>query len=240
MPEIFVNPKQQLAHTQHQEHPVALHAMKKPETYERDPDKKTPEEPATKIEKRFARLHRINLLSSFVRDPLGIKLSEQHADEHVLLFSRRSMITNIPWMIIACLLLFLPFFFPLIFQPLNLPPSIFSFFTNTILILFYYILICGYAFINFATWFYDIDIVTEKRAVDIDFYNISFISVATARVHDLKDVRFTQKGFLASLANYGDVTLAVEASGEILIFESMPHPAEVVSMLSVMIGGHKE
>lgn len=234
MPDIFIE------HTQHQEHPEIRRSMEPPETRERKPEEKKTDGPATKLQKRFARLHSINLLSSFVRDPQGIKLAEQHADEHVLLFSRRSMITNIPWIVTTCFLLILPIFFPLILSPLQLSPNIFNLFTNIILLLFYYILVLGYAFINFATWFYDIDIVTEKRAVDIDFYNISFISVATARVHDLKDVRFTQKGFLASLANYGDVTLAVEASGEILIFEQMPHPAEVVSMLSVLIGGHKE
>lgn len=233
MPDIFIEHKQPTP--QHQEHPAAVHSLEKPETNERKP-----EDPATKLQKRFIRAHRINLLSSFVRDPLGVKLAEQHGDEHIILFSRRSMVTNVPWAVGTGILLLLPFFFPFFFAPLQLPPDIFNPVTNSILVLFYYIVVLGYAFINFAIWFYDIDIVTEKRAVDIDFYNISFISVATARVHDLKDVRFTQKGFFASLANYGDVTLAVEASGEILIFESIPHPAEVVSMLSVLIGGHTE
>ena len=82
--------------------------------------------------------------------------------------------------------------------------------------------------------------MTEKRAVDIDFYNISFVSVATARAQDLKDVRYAQKGFFESLFDYGDVTMVVEASGEVLTFENTRHPAEVVSMLSVLIGGHGE
>lgn len=228
MPDIFID------HTKHQPHPAKTHLMEKPETNER----KQPD-PVTNLEKRLARYHRISLLSSYVRDPFGVTLAEQHADEHIILFSRRALVTNIPWIVSSCVLLLLPVLFPFLLSPLRLSPEIFNPLTNIILILFYYIVVCGYAFINFATWFYDIDIVTEKRAVDIDFYNISFISVATARVHDLKDVRFTQKGFFASLANYGDVTLAVEASGETLVFESMPHPAEVVSMLSVLIGGHQ-
>lgn len=229
MPDIFID------NTQHQPHREIRHSFEKPETNDRKQ-----QAPQTSLEKQLARHHRISLFSSFVRDPLGITLAEQHEDEHIILFSRRAMVTNTPWFVSSFILLILPFSFSYLLSPLHLSPEIFNPFTNTILFLFYYLVVCGFILINFATWFYDIDIVTEKRAIDIDFYNVSFVSVATARVHDLKDVRFTQKGFFASLSDYGDVTLAVEASGELLIYEDIPHPAEVVSMLSVLIGGHKE
>lgn len=229
MPDIFID------HTQHKEHPVKTHLMEKPEVSDRKQS-----DPTTSLEQQLAQRHRISVFSSFVRDPQGVILAEQHEDEHIILFSRRSLVTNMSWIIAAGILLLIPLSFPFLLTPLHLSPDIFNPFTNIILVIFYYLVVCGFALINFATWFYDIDIVTEKRAVDIDFYNISFVSVATARVQDLKDVRFTQKGFLASWSDYGDVTLAVEASGETLVYDDIPHPAEVVSMLSVLIGGHQQ
>ena len=218
MPDIFIEPH---------EHP---RPVQKPETIQ---EKQTVQQPQP------LKTHRLSLFSSFVRDPYGLALAEQHDDEHILLFIRRSFVTNIPWIVAAGFLLIIPFFIPMFLEPLHLPLTIFDPLTRMIVMLFYYILLLGYMFINFITWFYDIGIVTEKRAVDIDFYNISFVSVATARVQDLKDVRYAQKGFFESLFDYGDVTLSVEASGETLVYENTPHPAEVVSMLSVLIGGHQ-
>lgn len=183
--------------------------------------------------------NKLSMISTFVRDPLGITLAEQHEDEHILLFIRRDFVTNIPWIFLTIILLIVPLFIPLFLQPLNFS---FSFIPTSVIIIltgFYFLIIFGFAFANFVTWFYDIGIVTEKRAVDIDFYNISFVSVATARAQDLKDVRYSQRGFFESFFDYGDVTLVVEASGETLTFEKAPRPAEVVSILSALIGGHQ-
>lgn len=194
--------------------------------------------PAEKIVRKNLRQHKVNIFSTFVRDPLGVALAEQHEDEHILLFIRRAFITNVPWLFFTLFLMITPFlFFPLI-APLNLPFSLIKPEAVLIFAIFYYVIIIGFGLVKFLTWFYDIGIVTEKRAVDIDFYDLSFVSVATARAQDLKDVRYVQRGFFESLFDYGDVALAVEASSEVLTFENSPHPAEIVSTLSALIGGH--
>ena len=192
------------------------------------------------VQTKIPRAHRLSFFSTFVRDPMGVALAEQHEDEHILLFIRRAFVTNTPWLVLTAALLLLPFFLPSLLAPIHFPTHLLQPTTRIILLFFYYAVVLGFAFGNFITWFYDIGIVTEKRAVDIDFYNISFVSVATARAQDLKDVRYVQKGFFESLFDYGDVTLVVEASGETLTFENAPRPAEVVSILSVLIGGHQE
>lgn len=180
----------------------------------------------------------VRLWSTFVRHPRGLELAEQHDDEHILLFIRRDFITNVPWILASLILLVLPFFLPVFLSPLQVALDFISPLARIIITFFYYLIVIGYAFANFLTWFYDIGIVTEERSVDIDFYNISYVSVATARSQDLKDVRYFQRGFFQSLFDYGDVTLVVEASGETLTFEHTPRPAEVVSILSALIGGH--
>jgi len=183
--------------------------------------------------------HNVHIFSTFVRHPLGISIAEQHEDEHILLFIRRDFITNIPWILLALLLLVVPFFVPALFSPLHITFSFFSPVALILLTVFYYLIVLGFVFANFVTWFYDIGIVTEQRSVDIDFYNISYVSVATARSQDLKDVRYNQQGFFESFFDYGDVSLVVEAAGETLTFEKTPRPAEVVSILSALIGGHQ-
>ncbi|HZE86894.1 MAG TPA: hypothetical protein VE090_01670 [Methylomirabilota bacterium] len=190
------------------------------------------------VTKQATAHHKVSFLSTFVRDPDGVSLAEQRDDEHILLFIRRDFITNVPWIFSTIILIILPFFLPFVFQPLNISFAFVPLTVLTILAIFYYVIIAGFVFANFVTWFYDIGIVTEARAVDIDFYNISYVSVATARAQDLKDVRYFQRGFFQSFFDYGDVSLVVEASGETLTFEQTPRPAEVVNILSALIGGH--
>lgn len=184
--------------------------------------------------------NKVNLLSTFVRHPYGITIAEQHEGEHILLFIRRDFIANIPWITLAILLCFVPFFVPTFFQIIHISLGFIPLHVLFLLVIFYYILLAGFVFSNFITWFYDIGIVTEERAIDIDFYNISYVSVATARAQDLKDVRYAQKGIFESLFDYGDVNMVVEASGELLTFENTPRPAEVVNILSALIGGHQK
>jgi hypothetical protein len=212
-------------------HPLP-HSVQKPETRERE---KIPT-----ITVNAPKKQTLNLFSTFVRDPQELILAEQHADERILLFIRRDFITNISWIVFAVFLLIVPPFLPLFFEPLRIPLQYFDIPAQIIFTIFYYVAVGGYILMNFVTWFYDIGIFTQKRAVDIDFFNISFVSVATARLQDLKDVRYEQKGFYESLFDYGNITLSVVASGETLVYEHTPHPAEVASLLSVLTGGYQQ
>ena len=182
----------------------------------------------------------VGIFSTFVRNPRGIVIAEQHEDEDILLFIRRRFITNIQWILFGLLFIAVPFFIPAFISPISFVYKYFSQTTFVIIAIFYYLVVAGYIFGNFVTWFYDIGIVTEERSIDIDFYNISYVSVATARSQDLKEVRYFQRGIFESLFDYGDVTVIVEASGEALTFERTPRPAEVVSILSALIGGHQK
>ncbi len=183
--------------------------------------------------------HPLRMLSTFVQDPLGVSLIEQAADEHILLFIRRDFITNVPWFVSTFILLIAPILLPLVLQSVHWSLAFIPQTFLVIITLFYYLIAVGFAFANFVTWFYGIGIVTQRRAIDIDLYNISYASVATAKVQDLKDVRYFQRGFFQSFFDYGDVTMVVEASGETLTFEQTPRPAQVVSLLSSLIGGHE-
>ncbi|HSA83283.1 MAG TPA: hypothetical protein VLF20_00170 [Patescibacteria group bacterium] len=212
-------------------HPLP-HSIQKPETDKR--------ETAPTITTIAPKKQTLNLFSTFVRDPKELILAEQHADERILLFIRRDFITNISWIIFSIFLLLVPPFLPLFFEPLRVPLQYFDLPAQIIFTIFYYVAVAGYILMNFVTWFYDIGIFTQKRAVDIDFFNISFVSVATARLQDLKDVRYEQKGFYESLFDYGNITLSVVASGETLVYEHTPHPAEVASLLSVLTGGYQQ
>ena len=170
---------------------------------------------------------------------MGFLFAEQEDNEDIILFLRRDFITNVPWIISAIGLIFVPFLIRFIFSSTG-----FSLFTlphhfSEVILTFYYLIVVGFAFANLVSWFYNIGLVTTKRGVDIDFTDLSTINFATAALPDLIDVEYTQQGFSQSLFDFGDVRLRIEATGEVFVFGNVPRPTEVAGTVSKLIGNQK-
>ena len=181
----------------------------------------------------------IGLFTTFCQNPTGVSFAEQEDDETIILFLRRDFITNVPWIVAAIALAYIPFLIRFIFVSTNfslfsLPDILFI-----PLVSFYYLIVVGFAFANLVTWFYNIGLVTNKRGVDIDFNDLSTIDVATASLPDIKDVEYTQAGFFQSFFDYGDIRVRIVASGEVFTFSQVPRPTDVAGIISKLIG-HQE
>jgi hypothetical protein len=111
---------------------------------------------------------------------------------------------------------------------------------SIILVSFYYILVLGFALFNFADWFYNIGIASDKRLLDLDFERLSHIDLALTLLPEVEDVVYQQKGFFASLFNYGDVVAHTVTGKEEFVFEKVPNPDQVVEIISKSIAdnGH--
>lgn len=175
--------------------------------------------------------------ASFCEHPDGVHFEHQEKDEYILLFLRKHFITNVPWIFSVTLLLILPFIVNILlpatgFSPIIPAPNSFL----LIFILFYYLVVTTYAFIQFITWYYTISIVTQKRIVDIDFSDVVFHDVAVTKLNLIEDTNYTQVGFIHTFFNFGDVF--VQTAGEKLHFDflSVPKPTRVVNIIQNLIG----
>lgn len=178
------------------------------------------------------------IFSAFIYQPAGFTFSKLEKDEKIIIFARRHFITNFPWIAISVIALIIPPLISIFLQVLNLPAIHLPLRFNIIINLSYYILIFGFAFYNFIDWFYNIGIVTQKRFIDIDFINLSYIDVAATTLVDVEDVSFVQTSFFASLFDYGDVIArTVAGKEETFVFEKLPHPAKAVDIISKLLGG---
>lgn len=176
------------------------------------------------------------IFSALAHHPAGLTFAHQEKDEQIILFTRRHFVTNIPWIITASIALFLPFLLPSILQLLNLTLFSLPLSSAIILLCFYYLMIIGFAFYNFLDWFYNIGIVTQKRILDIDFMHLSYIDIAITQLPEVEDVVHRQKGFFASFFDYGDVIAHTVPGKENFVFEMIPHPTQVVDIMSKLIG----
>lgn len=174
----------------------------------------------------------VGLFSSFCIHPKGVKFQNQESDEHILLFIRRHFSINATWIFTTLLMLIVPIMIiPIMrisgFQFVSLTLGL-----KIVIIVFYYLGVFLYALMNFIMWFYHVGIVTRKRLLDLDVYNILSHHMAETEIADIVDVSYSQKGFFQSHLNYGDVPIQTQAIKANFEFESAPYPAKVADIIT--------
>lgn len=179
----------------------------------------------------------IGFFSAFCENPQNVSFDTQEPDEHILLFLRKSFWLNFPWIVMTFILLILPSIVYLLRGNLIgfLPP-----FRAIVLgLMFYYILIAIYAFINFITWYYNAALITDKRVVDIDFHQLVFKNIAETKLSLVQDVSYNQIGVLPNILGYGYVLIQTAGTLDNFEFYGLPQPARVVEIVEDLIGGAK-
>lgn len=175
--------------------------------------------------------HRMGPLTSFALHPDHVRFETQEAKEEVILFLRQHIIVNVPWLVFTVVLLIIPaFLFPAIQQAITVPTQY-----VVIATLFWYLATAGFAISSFIGWFFNIYIVTDDRIVDIDFLYLLYKHFSEADLTKIQDISYTSGGILATLFNYGNIT--VETAGEMpnLEFLAVPTPEKVVATIRSLI-----
>ena len=175
------------------------------------------------------------LFSALALFPQKLKFESQDAQEEIILLLRPHLITNIWWLLLTIIMIFVPLFWtelPLI----SLLPDNHLF----VLTLFWYALILTLVFERFLMWFFSVNIVTDERFIDVDFYGLLFKHVSVAQLDKIQDVNYSQKGIMAALFNYGDVL--IQTAGELpkFLFNKIPNPERVVKVMSELVQQEKQ
>lgn len=180
--------------------------------------------------------HRLKSLATFCEYPDGVTFQHQVNNEEILLFLRQHIATNIPWIIITALLILTPFILVPFFSLTNIFPIIVSPLQILLLILLYYLMVFGYAFVNFLHWFYNIGIVTNERVIDLDYDSIVRVHVSTTKVLQVQDVSYTQGGFFRTLFNFGNVYVQTAGQDPNFEFLRIPMPSRATFIIQKLIG----
>lgn len=171
--------------------------------------------------------------------PEGIIFENQEKDEVIYLMVRRHLVTNLPWVASSVFFALLPIVVFLIQTTgIYIFPEI-SFSYLLVAVLFYYLILFGYSLVNLVSWFYNIGIVTQLRIIDIDLNSIQHKHISATILSDIVDVSYSQKGFLQSFFDYGDVRLQTEGFTENFEFFKIPHPAKASDIISDLIAGRE-
>jgi hypothetical protein len=182
----------------------------------------------------------VHLFTSYCQDPDDITFENQDEDEKVLLFIRKDFITNLSWIISGAFLLTVPLLITPVLMFLHLPFFVLPEKYLIVLIIFYYLFVTTFVFISFITWYFNIDIVTEKRIIDIEFEGIVYKNVAATKLTLVQDVSYAQVGVTRTIFDYGDVLIQTAGTIDNFTFEAVPRPEDAVHVVENLIGKRNE
>lgn len=171
--------------------------------------------------------HTHNSFASYCYQPDNVRFETQDKGEKIILFLRKHPITNVPWVVIAMILLFVPPFILPVFPILSLLPAQFQ----TVGIVAWYLVTTAFILENFFSWFFNVQIVTDERIVDIDFHNLIYREVSETKVDKIQDVTYKLGGVVRSLFNYGDIYIQTAGTVPNFEFLAVPRPEQVTRVL---------
>ncbi len=175
-------------------------------------------------------------LASYCLKP-KISFKDQEDGETVLLLLRRHPITNLGWLLIFLGLLVLPFvigwanFLPESLNLANLPLNY-----RLILILTGGLFAVLFATVNFLDWFFNVNLITNKRVVDMDYLNLLFFRASETNYAQVQDVTYQVSGLAQVIFNFGNVLIQTAGTEPNFELNKVPNPAGVYDLLTDLMG----
>jgi hypothetical protein len=166
------------------------------------------------------------MLSSFVFHPKHADFFDRDPEEKVILILRKHPVTNLKWIVMGVILLIAPFVVSYVTNFSFLP---FRFYLVSLL--GWYMLSFAYVFENFLNWFFSVNIITDKRVIDVEFLNLVYRQVSDCEHRQIQDVTVKIGSVIRTIFNYGDILIQTAAEIPEIEFEAVPQPDRIDKIL---------
>lgn len=169
-------------------------------------------------------------IKAYLVRPRRVKFETQEKKETIVMLLRRHLITQVPSVLLILAMLLAPLVLKIV-PFLNFLPDRFQFMT----VVMWYLLTIAFIFEKFLAWFFNVNIITDERIIDIDFYSLGYKEVSEAKIDKVQDVSYVTGGALRSIFNYGNVLIQTAGEKPQLVFEAVPNPQRVAKVLNELI-----
>lgn len=180
------------------------------------------------------------MFPAFVQNPQNCRYEGQDADEKIILLLRAHPITNLSWIFFALAIFSIPFWIPSAIHFFNLD---FSFVPPTfllVLLIINYLLVLVIMFEGFLGWYFNVNIVTDRRIVDVDFNSLLHRNIDLAPLTSVEETSSNMGGILKAIFHYGDVHVQTAGSKLTIEFVSVPDPHKVSDIILDLLHHHKK
>lgn len=185
-----------------------------------------PKAPVTEKQKSEIPGHSHNIFSAFSLYPDDVDFETRDNKERIVLMLRQHPIINLKWIITTAILLTGPTIINL-FGIFSLLPTGFP----LVITLAWYLVTSAYAIEGFLGWYFNVYFITEKRVIDVDFYNLIDKRVSSAEIEKIQDVSYTTGGVTRTMFNFGDIIIQTASEIPEFIFEGVPNPEKATKIL---------
>jgi hypothetical protein len=169
---------------------------------------------------------RKGFFSAFYPFPKNIRFASTEKDEVVVLMVRHHWIGLIPRGILAIFTFLLPFI--LSTTTSTWFDGIFSIVIfNTGMFLFFGMLTFSILIDGFLKWFFEMNVITTTRIVDLDFVSIMTHRMSETTFDLVQDISHSPAGPLASFFDYGDLYVQTAGAKNEFHFDNIPRPRDV-------------
>lgn len=164
-------------------------------------------------------------LAALIFRPKNLRFETQEKEEKIALLVRRHPVTNLPWMAILFLILILPSIVSRVFSLAFIPANY-----RLMVSICWYLFSFAFAFERFLTWFFNVDLITDERVVDIDFPTLLYRNIKETKIDKIQDINLKTGGYVRSLFDFGDVLIQTAGAIPEICFEAVPKP-EIISQI---------
>ncbi len=172
------------------------------------------------------------MLGSYSVHPQDCRFNGQNQDEKIVLFLRAHPITNVSWILMALFIGTLPFSVPWLIDLLKLSvPDIPGTLSRALII----IDILAVSFVSiegFLHWYFNANIVTNSRIVDIDFEHLLSNNVDHASLNSVEEANGRVAGIMGLLFHYGNVSVQTAGAIVSINFPKVPNPGQVADIIN--------
>ena len=200
-----------------------------------DVDKVSIPEKFQKIDRTFLNHLRNEKGSVFMPFPRNISFLGKEDDESVVLILRKHWQFLLPTILECIFLLLLPFILSVIIP--NLPNRglfVFSLFLVSLLIS------SSLLIYRYVRWFYNVNIITDQRVIDMDFETLFSHKTTEARLEKIEDITFKQIGILSNLFDIGSIYIQTAGAKSEIEFKGIHNPKQVQDILSDLLESKKK
>lgn len=168
--------------------------------------------------------------SAFKSFPQGVNFHGKEQEEDIVLVIRSHWIVYLPQVLSAFLVLVFPWIFGAIFSEIFKSTAIF------LAIIITSVLICASVLVSaLLKWYYNVNIITDQRVIDLDFPNIMTHSMSEAQLEHIEDVTTKQIGALGSLFDIGSVYIQTAGTSQNIEFQNVPRARDIQDILIDML-----
>lgn len=167
-----------------------------------------------------------SLFSSFYPFPKNISYISIGRKEPVVLIVRHHWSGLIAKGILALLALFFPFLISFS-VPTWFEGTVGSTFFLIGLFLFFMMVSATIILDSFLKWFFQMNVITTNRIIDIDFVSITTHRVSETTFDQVQDVSHSPAGPLASFFDYGNLYIQTAGAKSEFEFNNIPRPRDI-------------